>query len=95
MAYIGSTVRITANFRDWDGTLVDPSTMTLRIYDKNRRQIGSSISITASHKVVTGSYKYEYTIPEGVTSEVIYEWKGILATGYAVIGRGRIPVRWV
>lgn len=92
MAIQGDTVRLGVEFRDFDGYLVDPSSITLKIYSV-KKEILLSISITASDKVSTGIYEYDYVLPFG-HSKLYYEWGSVIGTNPA-IERGTIDVEFV
>lgn len=92
MPIINNTVRLKAEFKTFDELYADPSTITLKVYDKHRRQIGSSIDETQLEKVATGIYQYDYTIPSGY-DEITYEFSGILE-GKQITGRSTIETDW-
>jgi len=75
---IGDTVKLTCEFiNKEDGvTPVDPTSITLKIYDENRVQIGSTVTITSSNKISTGLYYYYLTIPNN-PPHISTEWIGI------------------
>lgn len=89
---MGNTVKLRAEFRDYEGVLYDPSSIELKIYNPSKTQLGNTISITDNDKVSVGIYEYEYTIPIG-TGNLTYEFKGVTG-GMPVIGRGTIIRSW-
>jgi hypothetical protein len=93
MALIGDTVRLTAKFKKFDGTLDDPTDITLKVYDGNL-QILSTINIESGNKVATGEYKYDYTIPDVKTNILFYEFSGTLE-GSTIVGRDSISIKWI
>jgi len=92
MALIDNTIKLTAEFKTFDAEYRDPTSITLIIYNKNRRQVGETIDITVDDKVSTGIYQYYYTIPTGYT-DLVYEFSGILE-GTTVTGRSSIVCDW-
>jgi hypothetical protein len=52
----GSAIRIQAVFRDFDGNLVDPQNVKVRIYDNLYKQLDEFPSVKKS----TGVYYYDY-----------------------------------
>ena len=59
---IGSTVSLTIKFiSQEDGvTLVDQSGITIKVFDYNQVQIGTTISVSDSYRISTGYYAYKY-----------------------------------
>lgn len=92
MALGGNTVRLTAEFKTFEDVYADPTSITLKIYTRYHEQVGSTISIISTHKISTGIYKYDYTIPLGY-NELSYEFSGTLE-GSVVLGRSEIDVTW-
>lgn len=93
MALIGDTIRLRAEFRTWDGLAADPENIELRIYDKDRRQIGETISISSGHRTALGAYQYDFIVPNQ-SSPVYYEFSGLLEDA-PIVARSRIEVDWV
>jgi len=93
MTIIGDTIRLKAKFRTWNGIAADPENTELRIYDKNRRQIGETISISSEHRTTPGAYQYDFTVPDQ-GSPIYYEFSGLLEDK-PILARGRIEVDWV
>lgn len=89
MSLINNTVRLKAEFRDFDGTLVMPDNVKLRIYDGTRKQIGEDISVEPDQN---GIYWYDYIVPE-VMGRLYFEFSGEL-NGNPILGRSIIDVRW-
>ena len=92
MALSNNTVRIQAEFKTFANEYADPTSITLKIYDKRRKQVGTTISITSEDKLSTGIYTYDYTIPLGY-DELTYEFSGTLE-GHTITGRSGITVTW-
>jgi hypothetical protein len=93
MAKTGDTIRVLCEFKTFAGVYADPSTITLKVYDKDRQQIGSTISITESHKTATGKYQYDYTIPASTGTPITFEWSGTLE-GSTALSRKDVSVTW-
>ena len=91
---IGDTVRFTVEFKDFSSVYADPTNIILKIYDKHRRQVGSNISITESHKISTGNYSYDYTVPSNVDEYIIYEISGTLE-GTTILDRKKLEVEFI
>ncbi len=89
----GNTIRLKCNFKTFAGVDSDPESITLKIYNKYRKQIGNTISITNTNKVSTGNYQYDYTVPSGY-DQIIYEYSGTLE-GSTITARDAIDVSWV
>lgn len=92
MAIMGNTIKLRAEFRDYDGELYDPSTVTLKIYNTNRNQLGSTVTVTDNDRVDVGIYECEYTVPIG-SGNLTYEFEGITGS-MPVVGRGTIIRSW-
>jgi hypothetical protein len=88
---IGNTVRLKAEFRDFDGNLFSPNNVRLRLYDGRKQQIGEDIPLTP---IAEGRYEYDYVLSEGVLARVYYEFIGELE-GKPILGRARLDRRWV
>jgi hypothetical protein len=67
---LGTTVRLTSEFRDLDNELIDPTTVTLTI----DRPDGTVVSVIPVNNPSIGSYNANYTTT--VTGEHAYTWKG-------------------
>ena len=79
MAIQGDTVRLGVEFRDFDGYLVDPSSITLKVFSV-KKDILFSVAITSADKVSTGIYEYDYVLPYNHT-KLFYEWAAIVSSG--------------
>jgi hypothetical protein len=75
MAINGDTVRLTATFKNFADTLVDPTSITVKFYDQSKTQIGTTITEVVKDDV--GVYHYDYTIPDGY-KKIYYEWTGMI-----------------
>jgi hypothetical protein len=92
MSLINDTVRLNAEFKDFDGiTFVSPENVVLKIFDGKRVQIGENISVSP---YATGKYQYDYTIPSTSTSPLYYEFSGTIG-GKPVLGRKELIREWV
>jgi len=89
MAITGNTVRLTVTFTDWDNLPVDPTGITLKVYDAERRQVGATVSVTVADKVSPGVYRVDYTIPEG-SDELYAEFSATDTNGKKMLNRALI-----
>ena len=105
MALSGNTVRLKCEFKTFDDEYADPTAITLKIFDKDKAQIGATIEISCAYQTDTGIYEYDYTIPalsvliEYLSTTLIsctkifYEFSGTL-DGEVITGRDKIIVNW-
>ena len=105
MALSGNTVRLKCEFKTFDDEYDDPSNITLKIFDRDKVQIGATIDITDEYKTDAGIYEYDYTIPALSTliddlsttlinrTKIFYEFSGVLE-GETIKGRNKIIVNW-
>ena len=92
MPIITNTVRLTAEFKTFAGNYSDPTSITFKVYDLQRRQLGSTIDVDDDDKISTGIYRLDYEIPNGYT-KVTYEFSGLLE-GKQLTGRTTIDTDW-
>lgn len=78
MAYSGDTVRLKVHFKTFDGTFINPSDITLTIYDKDKQQIEQFI-LTDNDKETVGVYFYDYVLPAN-QELIIFEFAGVYNT---------------
>ncbi|MDD4483675.1 MAG: hypothetical protein PHD55_04820 [Methanoregula sp.] len=78
----GDEVRLKATFKDFSGTLVDPSAMTLKVYDSTGTAV---ITKTLSDLTREGLGVYHYDWVTSAIGDFIYEFSGTLADGATVI----------
>ena len=90
MSLINNTVRLKAEFRDFDNALVIPDNVKLKIYDGTRNQIGEDINVEPDEN---GVYWYDYVVPE-INGRLYFEFVGTLNNN-PILGRSVIDVRWV
>jgi hypothetical protein len=90
MALIGNTVRLKAEFRDFNGEHVSPENVTLRIYDGSKKQVGEDIPVLPND---VGTYQYDYVIPD-VIGPLYFEFVGTIE-GLPILGRATIDERWI
>jgi hypothetical protein len=95
MALIGDTVRIKVEFRDYDGKLIDPTDIQLKVNEKNKKKLYTEppIQITDSNKIATGTYYYDYQIPVGL-SDLVIECSGVY-NSKPILTRLTISREWV
>ena len=70
--YVTDTVRLSAEFRAFDGTLTDPTTVTL----KHRDPSGNTATLTNASLTnpVDGKWHYDLDVDEAGTWQ--YSWEG-------------------
>lgn len=73
MPTIGDTIRLTGEFRGWDGNLADPDEAKVIIYDSQYNEIAEY----TPNKLETGKYYLDYIVPFGKTNVMYFEYKGI------------------
>lgn len=77
--FSGDTVRFSSEFRDYpedpelEGDLIDPSTVTVIVYDSD----SNSIATGSGSNVSLGVFSFEYTVPTDSGTYYI-EWKGMV-----------------
>jgi hypothetical protein len=86
----GDTVKLKCDFKSWLGEYTDPDSITLKIYDVNKTQVGATINLTAANKTDTGKYEYEYVVPDSYP-QLIFEYRGVI-DGNPILGRQLITV---
>lgn len=89
----GNTIRLRRVFTDFSGAAYDPSNMALRLYDTQKVQIGETIAVGAGHKVATGVYEVEVTLPMG-HDMIVYEFAGTDPRGKADVERKPMETPW-
>lgn len=87
---IGNTVRLKAEFKDFNGEHVSPENVILRIYDRHKKQVGEDIPVSPSD---VGKYLYDYVIPD-VFGTLYFEFVGTIG-GLPVLGRATIDKKWI
>jgi len=91
MPLIGNTVRLKSAFRDFNGKLVSPENVILRIYAGYKNHVGEDIPVLPSE---VGKYQYDYVIPDDVIGPLYFEFVGTLE-GLPILGRAIIDKRWI
>lgn len=94
MPAIGNTVKLKAEFRDYDGDLVDISNPRIKVYDANRGLIEEGVP----ERTTTGIYVYDFVVPNYVAASrrdepLVFEFSGTLGD-QAVVGRSSIERVW-
>lgn len=92
MALVGDTIKLRMEFRDFNGVLFDPTTITITTY-QNYDDVLENINVPLGSKVSTGIYEYLYTVPAG-DGPLTYEVKGVVGTTNSVV-RKKLPREWV
>jgi transposase-like protein len=91
MPLIGNTVRLKAEFKDFNGKHVSPENVNLRIYDGYKKQVGEDIPVFPSD---VGKYQYDYVIPGDVIGPLYFEFVGTIG-GLPILGRATISTGWL
>lgn len=92
MAYIGDTVRLQVNFKSFEGFLIDPSDISLKIYDNAKNEV-DSVQITEENKIATGQYFYDYVVPDDIHEYFIFEFRG-LHNEKPILARGKVDIKF-
>ncbi|MDW7673791.1 MAG: hypothetical protein SCK28_04555 [Bacillota bacterium] len=66
----GNAIRLTAQFKDWDGENVEPDLVKVIIYDRNYKKLQEH-SIGQANRLDTGLFYFDLVINEGL---YVYEW---------------------
>ncbi len=90
MPLIGNTVRLKAEFKDFNGEYVSPENVILRIYDVYKKQVGEDIPVSPSG---VGKYQYDYVIPD-IAGTLYFEFVGTIG-GLPILGRATIDKKWI
>jgi hypothetical protein len=85
----GNTIKLKANFVDFDNVEVDPLDLVFKVYDKQEKTI-YLYKLTEANKIKTGEYEVLYTLPNN-QDEIIYEFSGEL-DGVQIVGRSNIKL---
>ncbi|MDD2288025.1 MAG: hypothetical protein PHY55_04240 [Bacteroidales bacterium] len=93
MAFTGDTVKLKVHFKDFDGQVVDPVGITLKVFNERKEQIGQTINITETNKIEMGIYEYTYTLPD-VDGDLILEFAGN-NSGSPIVVRKSINITFV
>lgn len=92
MALINDTVRLKVFFKTFGGTAIDPTNITLKIYDDKQQEI-ESINIDDTNKLDVGIYFYDYIIPSG-KGDIYFEFAG-LVNDLPIVTRKLIKRSWL
>lgn len=76
---LGTTVRLTALFRDWANAVATPTIVQVKIYDSKWQVLGT-YSVGVESKLPSGAYYYDYQLPD-----ITYRTKCIYVEWYAEI----------
>ena len=88
---IGNTVRFRASFYNFADELADPSDVTVNIYAHIHK---TPIETGAPVKESTGVYYYDYTIPDDVDGDLVFEFIGTLEEK-PTVARQKIEIGWL
>lgn len=87
----GDTVWLRVNFYDRTGALYDPVSVSLKLFDSGRDQIGTTYTTAIVH-VGTGIYECPVVLP--ARAGIVAEWAGVDSNGYTQITRAEIHPEW-
>jgi hypothetical protein len=87
--YIGDTIRLKAEFKNFDGEYFSPDNVVLKIYNISR-EIIEEINVTPYEK---GKYQYDYTIPGEEEGPLYFEFCGTVGEK-PVLRRSKIERKW-
>lgn len=95
MPIIGNTVKLKAEFRDYDGDLVDIITPQVKIYDANRKLVEEGVP----ERTTVGTYVYDLVVPDYATASkrnepLTFEFSGRLGD-QQVAERAVLEREWV
>ena len=89
MPLIGDTVRLKAEFKDFNGELTDIENPKVVVYDSKRKVILDA----EPERIEEGKYQYDYVIPD-VIGPLYFEFVGTIG-GLPILGRATIDRRWI
>lgn len=92
MIYLGDTVRLIVNFKTFDGIAINPTDITLTIYDTNEQQI-EQFALDDTNRDDVGVYFYDYVVPDD-KQEVIFEFRGIHRSNPIVV-RDSLQIKFI
>lgn len=75
MIHSGDTVRLIVNFRTFTGQAIDPTDVTLTIYDNTEQQIEQFI-LDDTNRNDVGVFFYDFVTPND-EQEIIFEFRGL------------------
>ena len=88
MPISGNTIRLRAEFFDFDGSKVTPDNITVKFYNREKEQIGDAQAAT----VVDGQIYYDYV---AANPEIrFYEFSGEI-NGQPVVERDQLEIQWI
>lgn len=93
MALKGDTIRLEVEFKDFDSVRVEPTDVTLAIYNDDGVAL-QSIQLTSENRTDVGQYYFDYTIPYSVSDYIIYEFSGV-HRNRPILARDRVSVDFV
>lgn len=92
MEYLaGDTIKLVAEFQDFDSAYVDPDRILLSIYDVAGNRMESKI-VGTEYKISVGVYEIPYTLPRNM-ERIVYEFSGII-NDYPTIVRELIKIKF-
>jgi hypothetical protein len=88
------TIRLTNTFRDEEGTLYDPYSIELKIYNPASALYASvNVAVDGITKISTGVWAYDFSIPDdAATGWWIVKWTAVI-TDQTDVTRGQFYVR--
>lgn len=70
--FSGDTVKLECEFKDYDGLEMHPDLVKLKIYDRKYNLIEEITNLPYDSE--NGVYFHYYTLPDGSSNTIIYEW---------------------
>ncbi len=89
MPLIGDTIRLKAEFKDFNGELTDIENPKVVVYDSKRKVILDA----EPERIEEGKYQYDYVIPD-VIGPLYFEFVGTIGE-LPILGRATIDKRWI
>lgn len=89
----GNSVKLRCEFKTWEGSFSDPTSLVLNIYAPSKQRIINTYSIGVENRISIGVYEFVYLVPSSIDRlppnfEMIYEFVGVLE-GTQVLGQGK------
>lgn len=89
----GDTIRIKVHFKTFTGDSVDPTEISLKIYDKDKNLI-EEIPINDTNKITEGVYFYDYFPAPEMTDYFYFEFIG-QHNNLPILARDKVEIRFI
>lgn len=90
LSLVGNTVRLKAEFTDFNGELLDVIDVTLTVYEGKNKVLAE----VTPERLSEGVYFYDYIVPEFSGGSLYFEFKGML-NDKPILGREPLERSWV